>query len=94
MLLFVPSIFFSIFSAQGVPKQNRKSKMKTEMKKKQGADWCLVQTCSPSFFFCCEKTNDFQPIAKIKKLSDEKRKANRKYEQQQFSILVARYHIA
>ena len=59
--------------AQGVSKQNRKSKMKTEMKKEHGADWRLVQTCSPSFF-CSEKINDFQPTAKIKKLSTEKRK--------------------
>ena len=85
MLLFVPSIFFSIFSAQGVPKQNRKSKMKTEMKKEHGADWRLVQTCSPSFF-CSEKINDFQPTAKIKKLSAEKRKANQKQKKQQFSV--------
>ena len=35
---------------QGVSKQNRTSKMKIETKKKQGADWRLVQTCSPSFF--------------------------------------------
>ena len=33
-----------------------------------------------------EKVNDFQPIAKIQKLSTEKRKANRKHEQQQLSV--------
>ena len=40
----------------------------------------------PLGFFCCEKINDFQPIAKIKKLSAEKRKANRTHEQQQSSV--------
>ena len=40
----------------------------------------------PLVFFCCEKINDFQPIAKIKKLSAEKRKANRTHEQQQSSV--------
>ena len=37
-------------------------------------------------FLGSEKIHDLQPIAKIKKLSAENRKANRTYEQQQFSV--------
>ena len=37
-------------------------------------------------FLGSEKVHDLQPIAKIKKLSAENRKANRKHEHQQFSV--------
>ena len=37
-------------------------------------------------FSGCEKIHDLQPIAKIKRLSAENRKGNRKHEQQQFNV--------
>ena len=40
----------------------------------------------PFVFLGAEKMNDLQPIAIIKKLMAENRKANRKHEQQQFSV--------
>ena len=40
----------------------------------------------PLRFLGSEKMHDLQPIAKINKLSTENRKANRKHEQQQFSV--------
>ena len=53
---------------------------------KQGVDWSLAQTCSPSFFWFRENRR-FPPYSQNKKkLSAENRKANRKHEQQQFSV--------
>ena len=35
---------------KGMSEQNRNSKIVNRNENKQGPDWCLVQTCSPSFF--------------------------------------------
>ena len=65
-----------------------KSQIVNRNENKQGADWCLVQTCSPPIFRFRKNTRSKTHFAKIKKLSAEKRKtkANRKYEQQHFSV--------
>ena len=65
-------------------KQNRQSKMKIEIKNRALIGAWLKHV--PLRFLCSDKINDFQPNAAIKKLSAEKRKANRKHEQQQFSV--------
>ena len=66
-------------------KQNRNRKSIIEMKKNGpliGAWFKHV----PLRFLGFEKIHDLPPIAKIKKLRDENRKADRKHEQQQFSV--------
>ena len=71
--------------AQSMPIQNRKSKMKIEMKKNRALIGGWFKHV-PLRFLGSEKIHDQQPIAKIKKLGAENRKANRKHEQQQFSV--------
>jgi len=66
-------------------KQKRKRKTKNEMKKNRAliGPW---HKRVPLRFFCSDKINDLQPIAKNKKLTAEKRKGKLKHEQQQFSV--------
>ena len=76
---FRASDFGLIAKIKGVYKQNRKMKNR-KWKSKWGADWCLVQTCSPSFLMFWEN-HRFPTYCQNKKVeSAEKRKANRKHE--------------
>ena len=62
-------------------KQNRKSKMEIEMKKNRALIGAWFKHV-PLRFLGSEEIHDLHPIAKIKKLSAENRKGNRKHEQQ------------
>ena len=89
IFLVIPFFLVGTGVYEGVSKQNRKSKMKVDMKENRtliGAGFKHV----PLLFFSCEKSkiSNLLPkaFAKIKKLSAENRRAYRKHEQQQFSV--------